>query len=227
MRQFFGNPRIFSSETLWRLVLAFMFLVIPVLLFVELAEEVREGEALLLDEQILQTINGYSSPLLDTLTVGFTQLGGVIGVVVLTTGIAALLWGRNKRRMAALLTLGVGGAVLLNLLLKAIFQRGRPELWERLVTENSYSFPSGHAMASSALAFSIVVICWPTRFRWVGVTLAVAYMLVIGLTRLYLGVHYPSDVIAGWAVSAAWVATMIYVLTYRTTLLKLFRKRQL
>lgn len=226
MRQFFSNPRIFSAETLWRLVLAFVFLVIPVLLFVELAEEVREGEALLLDEQILQAINGSSSPLLDTLAVGFTQLGGVIGVVVLTVGIAALLWGRNKRRMAALLTLGVGGAVLLNLLLKAIFQRDRPELWERLVTENSYSFPSGHAMASSALAFSIVVICWPTRFRWVGVTLAVAYMLVIGLTRLYLGVHYPSDVIAGWAVSAAWVATMIYVLTYHTTLLKLFRKRQ-
>ena len=217
--------KIFSKHTLYRLALAFAVLIVPVMLFVELAEEVHEGEVLGLDEAVLRGVNGFASPTLDILAVVVTQFGGLLGVVVLTAGAAALLWGRGKRRMAALLATGVAGAGALNLILKAVFQRDRPELWERLVTENSYSFPSGHAMASSALAFSIMVVCWPTRWRWVGVAAGIAYMAVIGLTRLYLGVHYPSDVLAGWMVSAAWIATMVYVLTYRTTLRRLFTKK--
>lgn len=217
---------IFSKKILYRLALAFVVLVAPVMLFVELAEEVREGEALPLDEAVLRGVNSFASPTLDTFAVILTQFGGVIGVVVLTIGIAAILWGRGKRRMAALLAFGVSGAVTLNLLLKVVFQRDRPQLWERLVTENSYSFPSGHAMASSALALSIMVICWPTRWRWVGVAVGLVFMFVIGLTRLYLGVHYPSDVLAGWMVSAAWIAAMVYALTYHTMLRRLVARRR-
>ena len=226
MRRLLGLFNVFSRKTLLRLIVAFVVLVVPVLGFVELAEEVREGETLLVDEKILQSVNVLASPTLDTVMIILTQFGGVIGVTVLTIGIAALLWSRGMRRMATLLTIGVGGAVLLNLLLKTVFQRDRPQLWERIVTENSYSFPSGHAMASGALALSIMVICWPTRWRWLGVIAGLLYMLVIGVTRLYLGVHYPSDVIAGWTVSAAWVATMVYVLTYHTTLRNLFTKKR-
>lgn len=207
-----------------RAFVAFLALIVPVVVFVELADEVREGEPLPFDREVLLSINSLASPLLDTVSVIATQFGGVIGVVALTVGGAVLLWGRAKRRMATLLTMGVGGAVLLNLLLKVVFQRDRPQLWERLVTENSYSFPSGHAMASSALALSLIVICWPTRLRWVSVAIAALYMIVIALTRLYLGVHYPSDILAGWAISAAWIATLVYVLTYHTTLRRLLVK---
>jgi membrane-associated phospholipid phosphatase len=222
LRQF----NVFSKRTISRLVLAFVVLTVPVMAFVELAEEVGEGESLPVDQAILRTINAHASPLFDTAAVILTEFGGVIGVTVLTVGLATLLWGRGKRRMAALLVTGVGGTSVLNLVLKAVFQRDRPDLWERLVTENSYSFPSGHAMASSALALSIIVICWPTRWRWAGIAIGLIYMIVIGLTRLYLGVHYPSDVLAGWIVSAAWIATMVYVLTYRTTLRRLFTKKR-
>lgn len=158
------------------------------------------------EEMVLRAINSLATPLLDALVVSVTRLGGTLGVAVLTIGIAMLLWQRRMRNRAAILVAGVGGALVLNLLLKAFFQRDRPQLWERLVTENSYSFPSGHAMASSALAFSLIVIFWSTKWRWFVVGAMFTYMVVIGLTRLYLGVHYPSDVLAGWIVSAMWVA---------------------
>ena len=217
----------FSRQTLTRLGVAFSVLLLPVFVFVELADEVREGETLPFDQKVLRAINIHASPTLDVLAVTVTQLGGLIGTSVLTLGIAVLLWGRRMRRMATLLITGVAGAAALNLLLKAVFQRDRPHLWERLVTENSHSFPSGHAMASSALAFSLIVIYWPTRWRWPVVFAAGIYVVVIGLTRLYLGVHYPTDILAGWAVSAAWIATMVYALTYHTTLRKLLTKKRL
>ena len=112
--------------------------------------------------------------------------------------------------------MGVGGAALLNMVLKLIFERPRPDLWEQLIIETSFSFPSGHAMASSALAFSVIAIAWNTRFRWYAVGVGVLFMLVIGFSRLYLGVHYPTDVLAGWFVSGAWVllvALVVYVQT--------------
>ena len=210
--------RLVSKQSLRRLAVAFVVLIAPVFFFVELADEVKDQETLLVDEAVLRGVNSLASPQLDTVAVILTQLGGVVGVVALTVGFALLLWGRQLRRMAVLLVAGVGGAVTLNLLLKLFFQRDRPQLWERLVTENSYSFPSGHAMASSALAFSLVIVFWPTRWRWLALFGAGFYMIVIGLTRLYLGVHYPSDVLAGWMVSLVWVAITVYILTYHRAL---------
>ena len=67
-------------------------------------------------------------------------------------------------------------------------------------------------MLSSALAFSLVVVMWHTRWRWIVTSLAAAYVVSIGFTRLYLGVHYPTDVVAGWCVSAAWVIIVAVVL---------------
>lgn len=201
-----------------RLGVAFAALFVPIYLFVQLADEVREQETLWFDEAILRAVNSFSSGLLDTLAVVMTQLGGVIGVTVIAGGLALVLWGKAKRKETVILLVGVGGAALLNLLLKAFFQRDRPQLWERLVVENSYSFPSGHAMASSALALSLIVIFWPTRWRWWVVAGGFVYTLLIGLTRLYLGVHYPTDVMAGWMVSAAWVATAVVALKLRKRL---------
>lgn len=212
--------QVLPTRTWLRLATAFGTFLVPVFLFVQLADEVQEQETLTFDVAVLEAINNYSSTFLDVLTVVLTQLGGVIGVTVIGIGLALLLWGRRKRRGAVILVIGVGGAALLNLLLKAFFQRDRPDLWERLVVEHSYSFPSGHAMASGALALSLIVIFWRTRWRWPIVSFAALYMVIIGLTRLYLGVHYPTDILAGWMVSAAWVATVAIVLGFGRSLRK-------
>lgn len=206
----------FMRKIWWRIGLAFALVITSAALFVELADEVREQETLPIDESILRVINSISSPLLDGVMVVLTQLGGVWGVFVLSMTGIALLWRRRMYRMATLLAASVGGAALLNLLLKTFFQRARPALWERLVMEDSYSFPSGHAMASSALALSFIVICWPTRWRYVSIICAVLYIALIGFSRLYLGVHYPTDVLGGWIVSAGWVVAVVVALRYRT-----------
>lgn len=215
MRRIAQKLSVLSPETWRQVTVVFIMFAVPAFVFVQLADEVRDQDTLGFDEAVLQAVNTLASPGLDALMAGLTELGGVIGAIVLTAGLGAMLWRRGYRLKTAQLVLGVGGAVLLNVLLKSVFQRDRPELWERIVTENSYSFPSGHAMASSALALSVIVLFWPTRWRWLAITGAVLYMFVIAFTRLYLGVHYPTDILAGWAVSAAWVAALGGLLAYR------------
>lgn len=190
----------------WRpLLIAFLLYSLPVIAFVSIADEILEKEPLPGDVAVLELVHRSSSHLLDTIIPVITDAGGVVGVVILTVLAATLLVLRHRIRDAFVVVVGVSGAALLNLILKSLFQRDRPQLWERLVTENSFSFPSGHAMASSALALSIVIVCWRTKYRWWAVATAGLYMIGIAFTRLYLGVHYPSDIVAGWSASAAWV----------------------
>lgn len=165
-------------------------------------------ETLPVDVAALEWVRSLSTPWLDTASRLVTQLGGPLFVPVVTILLAVALWAKRYRDHALLIMAGVGGASVLSLVLKAFFARARPELWPSLVIETSFSFPSGHAMASSALAASIVAVLWFTRWRSLAILIGALYVLVIGFTRLYLGVHYPSDIVAGWFVSAAWVAAV-------------------
>lgn len=193
-------------------VLAFAVVTGGAALFGELAEEMREQETLLYDEAVLNWFYQFQSHEMDMIVKRITDMGDVVGISLICVGLIALLWHLKKRAAMVQLALGVLGAVAINLVLKSIFMRDRPDLWEHFVTETSYSFPSGHAMASSALALSAMVILWHTKYRWWAVGIGLAYMVIIGCTRLYLGVHYPTDVLAGWCVSAVWVA-IVAVLT--------------
>ena len=191
--------------TWWYLLLSFMAVTVLVAGFVHLTDEVIEGSTLHLDQAVLLGIHQVHSPWLDALVASTTDIGGLIGVVILTLLAVGLLCLARKYRAVVQLLIGVGGAGLMNVLLKNMFERARPDLWQWLVHESSYSFPSGHAMASSALAMSVVLILWHTRWRWGAVAAAALYTVYVGLTRLYLGVHYPSDIIGAWIISAAWV----------------------
>lgn len=216
--------RVFSHRTWLRIAVSFALVIVPIFIFAELAEEVSQQDTLAFDESVLLAINSHQSALLDSVAVLVTQLGGVKGVAVIVAVGALLLWARAHRARAVFLILSVTGAGLLNMLLKTLFQRDRPQLWQRIVTENSFSFPSGHAMASSALAFSIMVIFWHTKYRWVVVAAASTYMVGIGLTRLYLGVHYPTDIIAGWIVSGIWVTAVTIAVNYRRIVMRVRQK---
>ena len=104
----------------------------------------------------------------------------------------------RRYRAARFLALSVGGAGLLNLAAKLLLSRPRPALWVVRHPELSSSFPSGHAMAAAALATALGFLLWPTRCRWVAVSTGAGWALAMGWARMYLGVHYPSDVLAGW-----------------------------
>ena len=123
----------------------------------------------------------------------------------------ALLVARRWRE-ASFAIVALAGSGLLNLGAKAFFRRDRPSLWESIAPESSFSYPSGHAMGSMTLAAVVVLLAWGTRWRWPVLVLALAFTGLVGLSRLYLGVHYPSDVLAGWAAGLAWTAGVYLVL---------------
>lgn len=181
-------------------------------LFGVLADEVVEGDTLPYDEALLHLVRSTASSTLDSVFIIGTDAGGVIGVAVIGLVLASYFAVKKRWNHLLFIAFSLVGAVLLNVLLKFIFIRDRPDLWVHLVEETSYSFPSGHAMASSALAVAVSLLGWGTRFRWLIVAGAAVFTLFIGYSRLYLGVHYPSDVLAGWLVSSAWVLAVNYTM---------------
>jgi len=106
------------------------------------------------------------------------------------------------------------GSALLNLGAKPLFARDRPSLWESIAPEGNYSFPSGHAMGSMTLACVLVLLCWWTRVRWPVCVAAIVFVTLVGASRVYLGVHYPSDILAGWAAAIAWTYA-VYGMVFR------------
>lgn len=195
---------------------------IPFLIFSAIANEVTETGIFPPDVAILNFIHNNVSSSLSGFFLIITNLGSAIGIVILSTLLITLLL-KSKRQVAASVVLvSVAGAAIANLLIKLLFQRDRPSLWQSIVQEQSFSFPSGHAMASSALYFAIVYVAWRTRWRWLAIILGGFLVVLIGFSRLYFGVHYPSDVIAGWLVSFIWVCIVVTILT-RTKLSAYFK----
>lgn len=195
-----------------RLFAALVVFVVSATLFVYIAREVTQGETLRTDSNILLWINSIATPLLDSVMTTLTQLGDVPAVALATVVLLTVFARKKKWQAAAQVAFGMAGAVLLNVTLKLLFERHRPHLWDLLVHESSYSFPSGHAMLTATLAFTCVILAWNTRWRWLTIALGALYMLVIGFTRLYLGVHYPTDVMAGWVAAFAWVLIVATVI---------------
>jgi len=180
-------------------------LLIPLSLFAALAEDVWSREPLRFDNPPLLWLHAHASSPLDALMLGVTTLGGakvMAGALLLTFGVLAYLrrWGE-----AAFLFVATGGAEAFNLLLKALFHRSRPALWPSLTFESDFSFPSGHAMFSAAVLGAALVLLAGSRWRRPVLIAGGLFALLIGVSRVYLGVHYPSDVLAAWCAAHAWV----------------------
>lgn len=188
---------------------------VPVVIFLKLAGEVIEKEPLGFDVPILDWFHAHASPFLDGVFTTITNVGGIASVIILAGLIVAWLLYKHRKltKNVWLIIFGLGGAAAANVVLKALFHRDRPSLWHQTVVETGFSFPSGHAMASAALATCLVVMAWPTKWRIPAILIAGVTVLAIGMSRLYLGVHYPSDIIAGWCASVAWVLLVRYCLS--------------
>lgn len=192
----------------WKLLLLLFFGVgLPLVAFGDLAEDVWRRGGILWDEPILRYVHRHETPGRDAAMKFISDIGHLYGVVPLAIlGVLALLAAR-RRGNALFFAVAVGGAGLLNQGAKTFFQRSRPDLWlsPAPAPEHTYSFPSGHAMGSMALVAAVAVLAWPTRWRWWAIFLGGIFTLLVGFSRVYLGVHFPSDVVAGWSASLAWV----------------------
>ncbi|MEO7904851.1 MAG: phosphatase PAP2 family protein, partial [Candidatus Saccharimonadales bacterium] len=182
-----------TSRQLW------IICVVQMLLFVMVA--VAANNLMLtmpFDVAVLEFVHGYASSAADIVMVAMTGGGGAAFVASATLVMITGLMYAGRKRQALQAAVIVGGSAVATIVVKLFVERVRPELWTRLVTEDSFSFPSGHATASMALGLTIVLLSWHTRWRWVAVTISGLYVAMIALTRLYLGVHYPTDIIGGW-----------------------------
>lgn len=213
-----------SKQLLAKLLVVLGVFLLCALSFVAIANQVQSGASLAYDQAILTAVNQQASPFWDGFFTFITQLGGGYAAAIITLVLGGLFIARRNYKKALIVVAGIAGAALINSVLKVMFERARPDLWEHLVTETSYSFPSGHAMMASAIAFTIMAICWPTKYSWASVVVGSIYFVTIGVSRLYLGVHYPTDILAGWLASGAWVLLVVAVV-YQNSLLRLLARK--
>ena len=197
-----------------RFVLLFLCLLAPLWLFVELADEVHELEAFYFDDPLLWRAHAMAGPALDRFFIFISAIGYQWGVVPVDIALTAGLLIARRWREATFAGVSFAGSALLNMATKQFFQRDRPTLWESIAPEHTFSFPSGHAMGSATLAMVVVLLCWHTRWRWLAVVVAGSFALLVGISRIYLGVHYPSDILGGFAAGIAWVSG-VYLVLYR------------
>ena len=183
--------------------------------FVSLAGEVVEGDTTGFDTEILLSMRApgdLSDPLgppwLEELGRDMTALGGTGILVMITVFVALYLFFAGKRRSMWLVLAAIGSGQLMDRILKMGFDRPRPDL----VPHGSYvytaSFPSGHSMMSAIVYLTLATLVARVeprrRVRAYLITCACVLTILVGISRVYLGVHWPSDVLAGWTAGAAW-----------------------
>ena len=180
-----------------------------------LADEVLEGETRHFDEVTRAAIHQLASPALTTLMRGLSFIGSTIsltiGTIILVAWFAKRKWGREAKLFAITMI----GAGLLNVTLKLAFKRERPVPFFNLTAPETYSFPSGHSL-TSAVFFGALAAILTARIKSKRVQVAIwivatAMFLLIGLSRIYLGVHYTTDVIAGFAAALIWILVVRFV----------------
>ncbi len=182
--------------------------------FGAILEDVLAREPLtLLDRTVAQTLHDHAIPWVTSIMIVLTALGSAWVLVPASLAVGAYLVARRRWGDALVLVTATSGAAMLNVALKLLIQRPRPDFLVPLVEETGYSFPSGHASAAAAFYMTLALLAtgwvrhWETR---VYVLLAaVAVVVIVGFSRMYLGVHYLSDVLAGFALGAFWSTVSI------------------
>jgi undecaprenyl-diphosphatase len=198
-------------------IMAVAVLALGALVFVKLAAEVSDGEPQNIDRALLLTLRDPADPSdpigsewVEELGRDATALGGFVVLTMLTVGVVGHLLLSRKPHAAGFVTGAVLGATALTGALKSMFGRPRPELVPHLAYVESSSFPSAHSMLSAAVYLTLGALLarlQPNLLLKAYVLLwALLLTVLVGVSRVYIGVHWPTDVLAGWAAGAAWAA---------------------
>lgn len=198
-----------------RVVLALLATAGGVWAFVELADEVAEGETARIDRALLLALRSSADPTdplgppwLEEAGRDLTALGGMAVLTLVSVAAVAYLALRRLRGRAVLVAGSVLSGMLASQILKWFFERPRPDLVPHAAPVFTASFPSGHAMMSAVVYLTLGALLARVeparRMKAFVLAVAVSLAVIVGVSRVYLGVHWPSDVLAGWTVGAAW-----------------------
>ncbi|MGH3811693.1 MAG: phosphatase PAP2 family protein [Pseudonocardiaceae bacterium] len=196
--------------------------------FGELLDNVLDGEGIAVaDRPVVQFLAAHRQPWATTAARVITDMGSPVGVAVTAVVVGVVLaWVRRSWLPLLVFTLGAGGIGVINMTVKQLVNRDRPPLATAVLGEQGFSFPSGHAVGTTVVwllsAWMVgrwVIGHWVIGHRVIGRrtvqvavwTGALLMIVAVGVTRVYLGVHVPSDVLAGWALGAAWAVTIALV----------------
>ncbi len=205
IRSFLTVFRIWLIAHRARLFLLLLGVFMPLWIFGELAEEVWQNDGGFgWDVPILLSIHNTATPQLDALAIVLTKFGVFWGVFPLATIITLIVLFKHRWHQLTYLLVTLLGSIFINIIAKLFLHRIRPHLWESPAPEFDYGFPSGHAMSSMTIVVALIILTWGSRWCWLVLICGGIFVLAIAWTRLYLGVHYPSDILAGWVASIAW-----------------------
>ena len=189
--------------------------ILALVFFGWLADEALEGDARWFDDATRAAVHQFASPLLTAIMRGFSFVGSTIALTIGTIFVVVRFVMRRLKREAKLFAITMIGAAVLNITLKLAFKRPRPVPFFNLTPPESYSFPSGHSLTSAvffgALAAILTARIKSKRVRMGVWIVSTAMFLLIGLSRIYLGVHYTTDVIAGFAAALIWILVVRFV----------------
>ena len=200
-----------------RVLIGFLLAAVLAFLFLKIASEVAEGDTLALDRSLLLSLRDpvdQSRPAgpawLTNAMVDVTAIGGVNILTLLTVIVTGYLLAARKAATALFVIIAIAGGSALSVALKAVYVRPRPDVVVHFVQVDTTSFPSGHATNSAIVFLTLGTLLASTRRdRRTSIYLiaaAIMLTLLVGVSRVYLGVHWPSDVVAGWCIGAAWAA---------------------
>ncbi|MDQ0414770.1 phosphatase PAP2 family protein [Mesobacillus stamsii] len=172
------------------------------------------GKVAEFDQALISFIRGFETPALTSIMKLFTFIGSFPVVLVIFLIVSFIFYRVLKSRTEIFLVAAViVGTQVINLLLKLLFHRARPDI-HLLIDVGGYSFPSGHAMSAFAVYGILTFVFWRHIPKSIGrISLIIGssmFILFIGMSRIYLGVHYPSDIIGGYFASAAWLTVAIW-----------------
>lgn len=202
----------------WRIFLAYLAFGLGVALalglcLAEFREEIAEPFLQHVDAALMQALHLDATPGLTLLMKTLTWIGSPTVICPAVVLAAGWLWWKGYKRQAALVLITTGGGGLLDVVMKLFFRRNRPNLPWAILHEHSFSFPSGHSVEAFAMYGMLLYLsmkhlnrAWEKALSVVG---ALGLAFGIGLSRIYLGVHYPSDVAAGYFVGGVWVLAVI------------------
>jgi len=205
----------YSSREI-RILLNLFILVTALLVFTYVAKEVVSGESKGFDEMTLNYLRHDGKIMEDEQTwltgmmIDVTALGGTTTIFMITAAVVFYLLIQKQYEFMWLILIATIGGAILSFGLKELFARQRPPLIYHLLTVKSLSFPSGHAMMSSVVYLTQGALLAKVRsnknLRVYILLVAIILVFLIGISRIYLGVHYPTDVLAGWSVGLAWAS---------------------